>query len=139
MTVPRSMGKAAQLLNAIQPAVSRSLSELEHTVRVHLFDRRHQAIEPTTYGRAPLDCAPAFLMTWVRGILSFSAIGRSARPGSEAMKPLLPGCSRPCLNGFARSITELANKPWSLPSPDTLSAGPPVAHATRVGRLQAEL
>jgi DNA-binding transcriptional LysR family regulator len=51
-----SMGKAAERLNTSQPNISRSISELEHTLGVRLLDRHSQGIEPTEYGRALLDC-----------------------------------------------------------------------------------
>jgi DNA-binding transcriptional LysR family regulator len=54
-----SMGKAAQRLNISQPAISRSIAELEYTLRVRLLDRHRQGIEPTEYGRALLDCGVA--------------------------------------------------------------------------------
>jgi DNA-binding transcriptional LysR family regulator len=54
-----SMGKAAQRLNTVQPAVSRSIAELEHALGVRLLDRRRQGVEPTEYGRALLDCGAA--------------------------------------------------------------------------------
>ena len=47
-----SMGKAARLLATSQPAVSRSIGELEHALGVRLLDRSAQGIEPTPYGRA---------------------------------------------------------------------------------------
>jgi DNA-binding transcriptional LysR family regulator len=50
-----SMNKAALTLNMTQPAVSRSIGELERTVGVRLLDRGPQGIEPTHYGRALLD------------------------------------------------------------------------------------
>ena len=50
-----SMSKAAQLLNTTQPAISRSIAELEHTLGVRLLDRNRQGVEPTEYGRALLD------------------------------------------------------------------------------------
>src|ERR1051325_9751796 len=50
-----SMSKAAALLNTGQPAISRSISELEHELGVRLFDRGRQGVEPTAYGRALLD------------------------------------------------------------------------------------
>lgn len=58
MTVVRagSMGKAARSLNTSQPAISRSIAELEHTLGVRLLDRHLQGIEPTEYGRALLEC-----------------------------------------------------------------------------------
>ena len=56
MTVAQagSMKKAAALLNTSQPAISRSIAELEHTIGVRLLDRNTQGIEPTEYGRAML-------------------------------------------------------------------------------------
>src|SRR5262245_4802953 len=54
-----SMLKAAQRLNTSQPAVSRSIAELEHALGVRLLDRSRQGVEPTTYGRALLDCGTA--------------------------------------------------------------------------------
>jgi DNA-binding transcriptional LysR family regulator len=54
-----SMGKAAQRLNISQPAISRSIAELEHAFGVRLLDRHRQGVEPTEYGRALLDCGVA--------------------------------------------------------------------------------
>jgi molybdenum-dependent DNA-binding transcriptional regulator ModE len=50
-----SMSAAAKLLNTTQPAVSRSIADLEHAVGVRLLDRSRQGAEPTEYGRALLD------------------------------------------------------------------------------------
>src|SRR5882762_10891577 len=50
-----SMGKAAQRLNTVQPAISRSIAELEHALGVRLLDRNRQGVKPTEYGRALLD------------------------------------------------------------------------------------
>jgi DNA-binding transcriptional LysR family regulator len=50
-----SMRKAATLLNTTQPAISRSIAELEDAVGVRLLDRNPQGVEPTVYGRALLD------------------------------------------------------------------------------------
>ena len=50
-----SMSKAAQVLNTTQPAVSRSIADLEHAIGVRLLDRGRQGVEPTEYGRALLD------------------------------------------------------------------------------------
>ena len=54
-----SMGKAAERLNTVQPAISRSIAELEHALGVRLLDRHRQGIEPTEYGRALLECGVA--------------------------------------------------------------------------------
>ena len=50
-----NMSKAAALLNTTQPAISRSIAELERTIGVRLLDRTSQGVEVTEYGRALLD------------------------------------------------------------------------------------
>jgi DNA-binding transcriptional LysR family regulator len=50
-----SMNKAAAVLNTTQPAVSKSIAELEHALGVRLLDRHRRGVEPTAYGRALLD------------------------------------------------------------------------------------
>ena len=54
-----SMGKAAQRLHTSQPAISRSIAQLEHALGVRVLDRHRQGVEPTEYGRALLDCGVA--------------------------------------------------------------------------------
>jgi DNA-binding transcriptional LysR family regulator len=50
-----NMSKAAALLNTTQPAISRSIAELERTIGVRLLDRNSQGVELTEYGRVLLD------------------------------------------------------------------------------------
>ncbi|MET0632888.1 MAG: LysR family transcriptional regulator [Xanthobacteraceae bacterium] len=50
-----SMNKAAALLHTTQPAISRSITELERAIGVRLLDRNPRGVEPTSYGRALLD------------------------------------------------------------------------------------
>jgi DNA-binding transcriptional LysR family regulator len=47
-----SMAKAAQHLGTSQPAVSRSIADLEHTLGVRLLERSAWGVEPTQYGHA---------------------------------------------------------------------------------------
>jgi DNA-binding transcriptional LysR family regulator len=47
-----SMSKAAERLATAQPALSRSIAELEHALGVRLLDRSPRGVEPTDYGRA---------------------------------------------------------------------------------------
>jgi DNA-binding transcriptional LysR family regulator len=49
-----SMAKAAQQLGVTQPAVSRVIAELEHTLGVRLLERSAKGVEPSAYGRALL-------------------------------------------------------------------------------------
>ncbi|HKW37747.1 MAG TPA: LysR family transcriptional regulator [Burkholderiales bacterium] len=50
-----SMSKAAALLHTTQPAVSRSIAELERTLGVRLLERNFHGVQPTAYGRVVLE------------------------------------------------------------------------------------
>jgi DNA-binding transcriptional LysR family regulator len=54
-------GRAARSLGLTQPALSRSIAELERQAGTQLFDRRHSGIEPTDMGRLLLDRAAELL------------------------------------------------------------------------------
>jgi DNA-binding transcriptional LysR family regulator len=47
-----SMAKAAAELAVSQPAVSKAIADMEHTLGLRLLDRTRNGIEPTTYGHA---------------------------------------------------------------------------------------
>jgi DNA-binding transcriptional LysR family regulator len=47
-----SMAKAATELAVSQPAVSKAIADMEHTLGLRLLDRGRNGIEPTAYGRA---------------------------------------------------------------------------------------
>jgi DNA-binding transcriptional LysR family regulator len=51
-----SMSKASARLAISHPVVSKTISDLEQSVGVRLFDRNSQGVELTTYGRALLNC-----------------------------------------------------------------------------------
>ena len=51
-----SMSKAATQLAISHPVVSKTISDLEQTVGVRLFDRTSQGVELTTYGQTLLKC-----------------------------------------------------------------------------------
>src|SRR5215510_2427331 len=71
MTVARcrSMGKAAVELAVSQPAISRTIADMEHTLGVRLLDRSPQGVEPTIYARALLD----------RGVVVFDELKQAVR------------------------------------------------------------
>jgi DNA-binding transcriptional LysR family regulator len=50
------MAKASARLAISHPVVSKTISDLEHTLGVRLFDRKPQGVELTGYGRALLKC-----------------------------------------------------------------------------------
>jgi DNA-binding transcriptional LysR family regulator len=51
-----SMAKAAQSLAISHPVVSKTISDLEQTLKVRLFERSAQGVELTDYGQALLKC-----------------------------------------------------------------------------------
>ena len=64
-----SMAKAAKHLATSQPAVSRSIADLESALGVRLLDRSPQGIEPTPYGRALVR----------RGLAVFDELGQGVK------------------------------------------------------------
>jgi DNA-binding transcriptional LysR family regulator len=73
-----SMSRAATLLNTGQPAISRSISELEQALGVRLLDRSRQGIKPTGYGRALLDGGTAVFDELRQAVSSISSLADPA-------------------------------------------------------------
>jgi DNA-binding transcriptional LysR family regulator len=83
-----SMGKAAAALNMSQPAVSKAIAYLEHTLNVRLLDRSRQGVEPTPYGRALIKRGVAVFDELRQGVqdiasLSDPTVGEIRMGGSE--------------------------------------------------------
>ena len=83
-----SMGKAAASLNMSQPAVSKSIAYLEHTLGVRLVDRSRQGVEATPYGRALVKRGVAMFDELRQGVhdiavLADPAAGEVRAGGSE--------------------------------------------------------
>src|SRR6266566_2547225 len=64
-----SMGKAAVQLSVSQPAISKVIAEMEHTLGVRLLDRSPLGVEPTIYARALLD----------RGVIAFDELRQALK------------------------------------------------------------
>jgi DNA-binding transcriptional LysR family regulator len=200
-----SMGKAAGRLNTTQPAVSRSVAELEHTLGVRLLDRGSDGVAPTQYGRALIGSSLAAFDELRQGVkniefLADPTIGEIRIGGNDAiiagllptvftrLRSHYPGIAihvmqlaavqqqyrelrerridlvlgriaQPIEEDFSTEIlfyersfvvagpknrwlrrrkielAELANEPWTLPTPDTL-IGSLVANAFRASGLE---
>ena len=83
-----SMGKAAGALNMSQPAVSKAIASLEHTLGVRLLDRSRQGVEPTPYGRALIKRGVAMFDELRQGVqdiasLTDPTVGEIRMGGSE--------------------------------------------------------
>jgi DNA-binding transcriptional LysR family regulator len=112
-----SMSKAAALLNTGQPAISRSIADLEHTIGIRLLERNRQGVEPTEYGRALLCGAAAVfddLRQAVKNIeyLADPTVGEIRVGSNEAiiggLLPTVFGRLRRQYPGIAIHVTQLA-------------------------------
>jgi DNA-binding transcriptional LysR family regulator len=70
-----SMVKAAEQFGTSQPAISRSIAELEHALGVPLLDRGPRGIEPTTFGRVFMRRAIAALDELKEGAKEVKLLG----------------------------------------------------------------
>jgi|SoiMethySBSTD1v2_1073268.scaffolds.fasta_scaffold35136_6 DNA-binding transcriptional LysR family regulator len=91
-----SMSKASAHLSISHPVVSKTITDLEHTLGVRLFDRNSHGVEPTDYGRALLECGRTVFDEMRQGLRQIEFLGDPAsgelRIGSSeiTMAGLLP-------------------------------------------------
>ena len=69
-----SMTRAAEELAVSYPVVSKTISELERTLGVKLFDRSISGVEPTHYGRALLESGVAVFDEMRKGLQRIESI-----------------------------------------------------------------
>ena len=95
-----SMGKAAKRLATSQPAISRSIADLEKALGVRLVDRTPQGIEPTQYGRALVK----------RGVAVFDELMQGGKDIEHLVDPtageLRIGASIAVAGGFVSSVID---------------------------------
>jgi len=95
-----SMAKAATHLAISHPVVSKTISELEHTLGVRLFDRSSQGVELTTYGQALLKCGVTVFDEMRQGLRQLEFL---AAPDSGELRV---GCSEITMAGVLPAIAE---------------------------------
>jgi DNA-binding transcriptional LysR family regulator len=96
-----SMGKAGAHLGISQPVVSEVISDLEHALRVRLFDRSPKGVELTVYGRALLARGRAAFDELRQGI---NDIAYLADPTAGEIRV---GCAESIAAGFLPPVVEL--------------------------------
>ena len=94
------MGRAAELLGTSQPAVSRSISELENALGVRLLDRGPHGIQPTHYGRALMKRAVAVFDELRQGVKDIEFL---ADPTAGELRI---GASLVIASGFAAAVID---------------------------------
>lgn len=100
------MAKAAAHLNISQPAVSKAIAALEHTLGVRLLERNPQGVEPTMYGRALLK----------GGIAVFDELKQSVKQIEFLADPtageLRIGCTEPLAAGFVPTVIDRLSRQY---------------------------
>ena len=88
----RHLGRAAEFLSVTQPAVSKTLAELESLFGVRLFDRSTRGTEPTAYGDSVVRFARTVLAGYqrTREEIASMASGAAGRTSVGAMVVALP-------------------------------------------------
>jgi DNA-binding transcriptional LysR family regulator len=95
-----SMARAAQTLAISHPVVSKTIGDLEQTLKVKLFDRTTQGVELTNYGQALLRCGINVFDEMRQGL---KQIEHLADPSSGE---LAFGCPEIVNAGIVPAITE---------------------------------
>jgi DNA-binding transcriptional LysR family regulator len=95
-----SMGKAAAELSVSQPVISKAISDLEHALGVRLLDRSALGAEPTSYGRALLQCGVAVFDDLRQGVKQLEFL---ADPTSGELRI---GCTERGISGFGAAVIE---------------------------------
>jgi molybdenum-dependent DNA-binding transcriptional regulator ModE len=99
-----SMTRAAEELAVSYPVVSKTISELERTLGVKLFDRSISGVETTHYGRALLKSGVVVFDEMRKGL-------RKSKPSSSRMRAncglarqslRMPDCFQRSCNGFRK-------------------------------------
>lgn len=95
-----SMAKASAHLAISHPVVSKTISDLERTLGVRLFDRSSQGVELTNYGRALLECGVTVFDEMRQGLKRIEFL---ADPASGELRI---GCPEITMAGLMPAIVE---------------------------------
>jgi DNA-binding transcriptional LysR family regulator len=96
----RSMSRAAVALAMSQPAVSKSIADIEHTLGAPLLDRTPYGVEPTPYGRALINRANAVFDELQHSVTDIEAL-LDPTTGEARI-----GCTAPLAAGFVPAIVD---------------------------------
>jgi len=105
----RHLGRAAQSLALTQPAVSKTLAELERLLEAPLFVRSSRGTEPTAQGLAVVRFARSVLAEFERTRDELAAVGTGAtgRVRMGAMVVALPGLLMPAVAHLKASLPHI--------------------------------
>lgn len=123
-----SMGKAALRLATSQPAISRSIADLESVLGVRLLDRSPQGIEPTSYGCALIK----------RGLVVFDELQQGVKDVQFLADPtageLRIGASIAVAAGFVSHVIDRLSRQHARMTFDVLATDSATAYRALVDR-----
>ncbi len=99
-----SMAQAAVQLSVSQPAVSKAIADIEHTLGVRLFDRTAQGVEPTLFGRAMLKWAAAVFDDVRQGVNEIAFLA------DPTIGEVRVGSTEPVVAGMLPAVVGLLNR-----------------------------
>lgn len=99
-----SMAKAAAELAISQPAISKAISDMEHTLGLRLLDRSRNGIQPTVYGRALVRRGMAIFDELKQGVeeLEFLADPTRGKLNIGSTESIAAGLLPAVINRFSR-------------------------------------
>jgi DNA-binding transcriptional LysR family regulator len=121
-----SMTRAAEELAVSYPVVSKTISELEHTLGVKLFDRSISGVEPTHYGRALLHSGVAVFDEMRKGLQQIESIKQpdvgELRIGSSIVTDagVLPAIIERFAQAFPRAVVNVLAENIAIQQYDNL-------------------
>jgi DNA-binding transcriptional LysR family regulator len=121
-----SMTRAAEELAVSYPVVSKTISELEHTLGVRLFDRSISGVQPTHYGRALLNSGAAVFDEMRKGLQQIEFIKQpdagDLRIGSSIVVDagLLPAILEQFARDFPRAVLHVMHEDIATQQYDNL-------------------
>lgn len=121
-----SMTRAAEELAVSYPVVSKTISELERTLGVKLFDRGISGVEPTHYGRALLKSGVAVFDEMRKGLQQIESIKQpdagELRIGSSIVTDagLLPAILQRFSQDFPRAVVHVLPENIAIQQYDNL-------------------
>lgn len=121
-----SMTRAAEELAVSYPVVSKTISELERTLGVKLFDRSISGVEPTHYGRALLKSGAAVFDEMRKGLQQIDFIKQpdagELRISSSIVTDagFLPAVIERFSQDFPRAVLHVAHENIEIPQYDNL-------------------
>jgi len=121
-----SMTKAAEELAVSYPVVSKTISELEQTLGVKLFDRSISGVEPTHYGRALLKSGVAVFDEMRKGLQHIESIRQPdsgvLRIGSSSVTDggILPAIIERFAQDFPRAVVHVMHENIAVQQYDNL-------------------